>query len=208
MNEQIVELKPGRMDDAYRSLARQGAAAGRRAAEFQRITDAGKAELCDLLFREFFDWVVEQLRSLHGLALAPSEVEAIHLHLRTDWPRFFVDPGRMFLSTVDGEPAGVGILKPVAAGAVELKRMYVRPRLRGLRLGRRMLDLLIAEARTLGFRQMRLETFAFMKEAVSIYRSVGFVEVPQFEGFEGASHSWGPAEIFMNLDLGAGAEDR
>ena len=118
-----------------------------------------------------------------------------------EWPRFFTDPGRMVLSSVNGHPAGVGVLKPVAADEVELKRLYVRPRLRGRQLGRRMLDLLIAEARTLGFRRMRLETFAFMKEAVSMYRSVGFIEVPPFDGFEGASHGWTRAEIFMNLDL-------
>ena len=197
MNEQIA--------DACRPLAGRGAAAIAQgtmvAADFHRIADAGAAEPCDALFREFIDWMAGQLRALHGFAVPALEVEGIHRQFRAQWPRLFVDPGRMVLATVDGQPVGVGVLKPVAADEVEVKRLYVRPQMRGRHLGRRLLDLLVAEAGALGFRRMRLETFAFMTEAVAMYRSAGFVEVPQFAAFEGASHGWAAAEIFMTLEL-------
>jgi len=56
----------------------------------------------------------------------------------------------------------------------ELKRMYVAPAARGRRIGRLILDRLLAHAKDLGITVLRLETGDKQMEALSLYRSVGF----------------------------------
>jgi GNAT superfamily N-acetyltransferase len=107
-------------------------------------------------------------------------------------------PAGMFLvATLHGEPVGCGALKFHADGPVELKRMWVSPTVRGLGVGRRLLEQL--ERRTVehGSRVIRLETNAALPEAVAMYRSSGYHEVDAFNGERYADH-------WFERDLGEG----
>jgi ribosomal protein S18 acetylase RimI-like enzyme len=76
-----------------------------------------------------------------------------------------------------------------------MKRLYVRPEHRGMGLGRSLAESIIAEARVIGYRKMRLHSLASMKEAVAIYRSLGFIEIPAF------ADNPRPDAVFMELGL-------
>lgn len=58
--------------------------------------------------------------------------------------------------------------------------MYVMPELRGAGFSRRMLSALEDEARSLGYRRVRLETGVHQHEALGLYRSSGFAEIPRY----------------------------
>lgn len=59
-----------------------------------------------------------------------------------------------------------------------MKRLYLRPQLRGKGIGRPLADRIIAEARHIGYRRMRLDTVeAAMKDAVAMYRKIGLQEI-------------------------------
>ena len=79
-----------------------------------------------------------------------------------------------------GTPVGCGALRALGDGAVEIKRMYVRPQARGSGLGRRLLSSLEVEARQRGFTVCRLETGDLQHEAIALYRSAGYVEIDRF----------------------------
>ena len=91
--------------------------------------------------------------------------------------------GALLLARVDGEPAGCCALRPLPGSdypnACEMKRLYVRPRLRGLRLGRQMVEqtMLLAQA---GFDTMLLDTLSDMEAARALYQDCGFVEVAPY----------------------------
>ena len=56
----------------------------------------------------------------------------------------------------------------------EIKRLYVAPAARGRGLGRVLVERIIAGAKQLGYRGLLLDTLPFMKEAQSLYLSMGF----------------------------------
>jgi DNA-binding MarR family transcriptional regulator/GNAT superfamily N-acetyltransferase len=99
-------------------------------------------------------------------------------------------PAGLFLvATLRGEPAGCGALKFRPGASAEVKRMWVSPAVRGLGLGRRLLAELETQAAAHGVRVLRLETNQALAEAVALYRSAGFREVPAFSD-EPYAHHW------------------
>ena len=58
----------------------------------------------------------------------------------------------------------------------ELRKMYLHSSYRGKGLGKLMLEDALAKARQIGFKKMTLETASVLKEAISLYKSYGFVE--------------------------------
>jgi GNAT superfamily N-acetyltransferase len=74
--------------------------------------------------------------------------------------------------------AGTVALRPMSIDLGEIRRLYVRPAVRGQGVGRALMVALINEARSAGYRDLRLETLEAMSEARELYRSLGFREVP------------------------------
>ena len=83
--------------------------------------------------------------------------------------------GECLLARVEGEPAGIVMLKPYTPGVCELNRMYVTAAARGRGIGRALCETLIARARDLGYRAIRLDTLNARVEALPLYRSLGFL---------------------------------
>src|SRR3954468_277794 len=95
--------------------------------------------------------------------------------------------GVMLLATLDGEPVGCGAVKFHADGPSEIKRMWIASAARGLGFARRLLSALEQQA-SRSNRVVRLETNAALEEAIRLYRSSGYVEVPPFNDEAYADH--------------------
>jgi DNA-binding MarR family transcriptional regulator/GNAT superfamily N-acetyltransferase len=96
--------------------------------------------------------------------------------------------GEFYVAYLHGEPLGCGAVKHHADAPAEIKRMWIAPRARGLGLGRRLLATLEACARAGGARVAHIETGAVLVEALSLYRSAGWREVPAFNAERFADH--------------------
>jgi ribosomal protein S18 acetylase RimI-like enzyme len=88
--------------------------------------------------------------------------------------------GLMLVATLRAEPVGCGALKLNGSAPADIKRMWVAPQTRGLGVGRRLLTELERHAREAGASAVRLETNKSLVEAIALYRSAGYVEVPAF----------------------------
>jgi DNA-binding MarR family transcriptional regulator/GNAT superfamily N-acetyltransferase len=88
--------------------------------------------------------------------------------------------GLMLVATLRGEAVGCGAIKFNGRGPADIKRMWVSPHTRGLGVGRRLLAELEAHARDGRAPVVRLETNKALVEAIALYRSAGYVEVPAF----------------------------
>jgi GNAT superfamily N-acetyltransferase len=86
--------------------------------------------------------------------------------------------GCLLIATQGGQPVGCAALRPLAADDAigEVKRLYVEPRGRGRGLGRRLAQAVIERARSIGYRELKLDTLADMTQARALYASLGFRE--------------------------------
>lgn len=105
--------------------------------------------------------------------------------------------GRLLIARVNGHPAGCAALRPTqlvscreqtannnssmsaprqeTARTCELKRLFVKPEFRGLKLGRQLVEYLIREAALIGYQTVTLHSLPFMSAAIRLYESAGFV---------------------------------
>lgn len=97
--------------------------------------------------------------------------------------------GAFLVASVDGEPVACGGVKAITRAVGSLKRMWVADTVRGLGIGRRMLEALETQAQTLGLTTLRLETNQSLHEAIRLYRGAGFREVAAFNS-DPYAHHW------------------
>lgn len=103
--------------------------------------------------------------------------------------------GRLLVAEVDGRAVGCVGLRRMDAARCEMKRLYVRPEVRGLGVGRLLAERVIEEARDIGYSEMLLDTLERMEEAVPLYRSLGFEDTAAYR------INPLPDVVFLRLDL-------
>ncbi len=88
--------------------------------------------------------------------------------------------GLLVIAWLREQPIGCGAVKFDPEAPAYLKRMWVAPEARGLGVGRRLLLALEGHARDAGARVVQLETNRALQEAIRLYRSTGYREIPAF----------------------------
>jgi putative acetyltransferase len=82
--------------------------------------------------------------------------------------------GCLLLAHRKDEAAGCAALRKIAEDVGEMKRLFVRPAFRGKGLGRVLAEAILHEAAKAGYRSIKLDTIDSMKEAIALYRDLGF----------------------------------
>ena len=104
--------------------------------------------------------------------------------------------GRLLLAEHEGQLAGCVALHGIDDDICEMKRLYLRPAFRGKGLGRVLAERILQEARSIGYRRLRLDTVGpVMKDAVAMYRRMGFKEIAAYRA------NPMPGTLYLELDL-------
>lgn len=88
--------------------------------------------------------------------------------------------GGIWLAVVGNEVAGCVVLRPLDEDHGEIKRLFVRPRFRGLGLGRKLAEQALQAAAEAGYPCVRLDTLPSMGDAIALYRLLGFTEIAPY----------------------------
>jgi putative acetyltransferase len=128
-----------------------------------------------------------------GYSISDPEVDQMFLSYQGDTAAFFV----IELNEKVLGCGGFGPLVGAPEHTCELKKMYFLPELRGLGMGKKMLDKCIATATEYGYHHMYLETVDRMTAANGLYRRRGFHALDGPEGATGHSS----CDAFYRLDL-------
>ncbi len=96
--------------------------------------------------------------------------------------------GLVLLAWKADRPVGCVALRPIDDTRCEMKRLYVRPEMRSLQLGRRLAERICDDARSIGYRQICLDTLPTMTSAIRLYTALGFQPIAPyvFNPIEGA----------------------
>lgn len=213
----LVRLGPGAGDQRVKT-ARLTAAGRRELREMNARSDAAAATLLDALTPKQREALVAAMGEVHRLlrvaGLRIDRVDPKGRAARWCVSQYFAEIDRRFeggfdpaaslsvddhdlipprgaflLATLDGEPVGCGSVTAIEPGVGWLKRMWVDDSARGLGIGRRLLEALEGQSLELGLTTLRLDTNKALGEAIALYRSAGFREVPRFND-EPHAHHW------------------
>jgi len=148
------------------------------AAQLDQIRELFVEYAQSLGFSLCFQGFDEELASLPGMYAPPS--------------------GRLLLVEHDGQLAGCGALHNLDATTAEMKRLYIRSNFRGLGLGRALAERILADAKSIGYQSIRLDTVAgTMDDAIALYRRMGFREIEPYRA------NPIPGALYMELKLGS-----
>lgn len=89
----------------------------------------------------------------------------------------YTSPEGELLVAVEGEDVlGMIAYHKHSDTRCEMKRLYVKPSCRGMKLGEKLIEELIAHARQAGYKEMVLDTIVPLQSAIHLYKKLGFTE--------------------------------
>lgn len=115
------------------------------------------------LFRAYIDGL--------GIDLSFQDIEQELASL----PGKYAQPqGCILLAWMNGQAAGCVALRPIDKNTAEMKRLYVHPEFRSLRLGHQLVQACLEQARQRGYQRLCLDTLPSMTSAIRLYTDLGF----------------------------------
>jgi GNAT superfamily N-acetyltransferase len=150
------------------------------------------------LMRAFVAWHRDRHRSDIALVDAYFDAAAFEAELAGLSLVYAAPDGTVLLARIDGSPAGCGALRRLDESTGELKRMFVPEIYRGRGVGLALGQALLAAARAAGYRRLRLDTSVRQREALGLYRRLGFRPIEPYYPVSPDLRAW---LTFMELNF-------
>ncbi|WP_153796155.1 GNAT family N-acetyltransferase [Foetidibacter luteolus] len=103
--------------------------------------------------------------------------------------------GALILARYKNTAVGCVAVRKLEEGIAELKRLYVQPGYRNLKLGKKLLEQSLRVAQQLGYKLIRLDSAPGQEQAQHLYRRYGFYEIPSYR------HNPVPGVVYMEYRL-------
>jgi putative acetyltransferase len=124
--------------------------------------------------RIFAATVISSILSEYGLPWQPEEADKDVLNIEE---YYLATGGEFWVIEHQNQIVGTAAYYPINRGekAVEIRKMYLLPKVRGLGLGKYLLQQLETAIALRGFEQIWIETASILAEAVKLYESNGYL---------------------------------
>jgi len=148
------------------------------AVELSFVSEVTDLPELEELFLEYYTDVLKVAEAAGFPKLAPQDfVDGSIAHLDEMLP----PNGRLVLArNATGRLVGCGTLRRIRPDAVEMKRMFVRAEARGQKVGQRLFEMRIEEARRMGCRAVYADTAKGNRPMLSMYERFGFQYIPRY----------------------------
>ena len=130
-----------------------------------------------ILFQEYTDYLKQVLSEYLTLPWFVDYLKGFEKELATLPGEYSPPTGCLLLAKYKNKIAGCVALRKLSSDICKGKRLYVRPEFRGLKIGRKLMESMIAEARRIGYSAIRGETVPSMQVAQVLHASLGFKEI-------------------------------
>ena len=134
-----------------------------------QVSSEKHIKLVKKLFREYADYLDIDL-----------EFQNFNQELKNLPGDYSPPEGELLLAFQQNKLVGCVALRKFDRGICEMKRLYVREKFRGKGIGKTLSQKIIKIASNKNFNYMCLDTLPYMKEAISLYKSLGFKEIPPY----------------------------
>lgn len=84
--------------------------------------------------------------------------------------------GEILVAIIDNKVVGMVAYHRLTDTCCEMKRLYVKPECRGMKLGEKLIQNIISNSVKAGYKEMVLDTIKPLKSAIHLYKKFGFVE--------------------------------
>ncbi len=143
------------------------------------------------LFNEYTDSILAECEDVAACLKSQNYGDEINMLEE----KYGMPEGRLYIASIDNKFVGCVALKKDDNANCEVKRLYVRPGNRGKHIGKKLMEQVISDAKEIGYKHIRLDTFPFMEKAIKMYQYYGFYEIERY------NNNPAPTAIFMQLDL-------
>jgi N-acetylglutamate synthase-like GNAT family acetyltransferase len=140
------------------------------------------------LSQEYVTWMMAEIRQHYPeLNLDEFVSERSYDDLRKKFPGEHVPPdGCLLIALNDGDVCGCAALARLGSAVCEMRTVYVRPDCRGLGVGKKLVEAILAKSYEFGYSTMCLDTLRFMESAQGLYRSLGFYDIEPYRALSPA----------------------
>ncbi len=124
--------------------------------------------------RDYAAQVINHVLAEYGLPWQPTEADRDVIEVEK---AYLQSGGEFWVVELRGNIVGTAAYYPIARGdrAVEIRKMYLLPQVRGQGLGRYLLHQLENAIANKGFREIWIETASVLREAVVLYEKNGYL---------------------------------
>jgi GNAT superfamily N-acetyltransferase len=109
--------------------------------------------------------------------------------------------GRLLIAYEADQPAGCAALCDLGSGVCEAEQIFVADLFRGQRIGRALVERLLLEAKSAGYRRMRLGTSLREDEAMRLCGHAGFQQIGSDQEDHAPAHPIGSSPVLFERDL-------
>lgn len=107
--------------------------------------------------------------------------QSFEAELKDPLKKYGPPTGSLLLAYYQDQPAGCIALQPLLeAGVCEMKRLYVVPSFRKFGIGRKLVQAILDDAKTLGYHTMKLDTLDRLQPAIQLYKDFGFTDASAY----------------------------
>lgn len=148
--------------------------------DISEMTSDGDVEVVRVMLRSYVQWLFDAFPDETEDLCAYYSPERLQQALDEVATNFVPPVGNALIVRFEDRPVGCVFAHPIEPGIAEIKRLFVLPTARGKGLGHALIEAAVARMVAWGHPTIRLDTAVFLKDAIALYRRMGFVEIEPY----------------------------